>query len=223
MAQTAAFGLQAILPWLQAGSAIVAVLVTWWLTRLTARYVKTTKKIAESSHRQVQHALDTVAVSQRGIAAALLEEVHRIRSELGPAPQNNVRPIVSRGSVVPSLLSWMQPVIPTAAQIDTAVVAGFMKLDRLLANLLVASNSLCQAQDALTVATDEYSAADHAQQNRHVHPTLALTALELPEAKQRLEVAEANATGALAHAEKCYAMCHQELDALEARLQRHLG
>src|SRR5438876_1150760 len=107
--------------WVQAGAAVLSFGVTFWLAKLTSRYVRTTKDIADSSKEQVQQAIELVRTNDVGTARALMEEVARIRSELGDPPDEAIPPVLTASIVVPTVHPWMQPIIPTIARSDAEI------------------------------------------------------------------------------------------------------
>src|SRR5205807_4034317 len=199
----------------QAGAAVLAFGVTVWLAvltrryvRLTDRYVRTTEEIAGSSRRQVEGVVEAGRRSQRAVAAALLQEVQRIRTELGPRPSNErslqgtgLRLMVG-GGIVPQVHRWLEPVIPRVAESDPAVVGLFLRLDRDLHNYRVTVRRVEQARRDLA-DKERIKAAARAHE---LTPSL--------EAQQALKVADENVGRRLTDAELAYQACHRELERL---------
>ena len=100
--------------WLQAIGGLGAFGVTAWLARLTLRYVRASEQIAAGGRQ-----------SQVAIARALLEDLKRIRSGLGPVPGETVPP-PAEGLSIPRVHRWLELIIPQMALSNAGVVGGVM-------------------------------------------------------------------------------------------------
>lgn len=91
----------------------------------------------------------------KGIALALREEVQRIRSEIGGPLPANLDELVIAG-IVPEVHPWVQGIITETARTNPAIVAAFMRLERLLYNHRWTRDSYKEDRKALTVAQERY-------------------------------------------------------------------
>jgi hypothetical protein len=206
--------------WIQAVAAIVSLGVTWWLARLTARYVRTTEDIANTSRSQVEQALALARSNQIGAARALLEESRRIRSELGELPDQSIPPMVGGSGIVPTIHPWFHSVIPTIAQTDSEIVGLFLKLDRSLHNHGVMMNGLAKAEESAAVANERLKRAEdlHHDVSTALAVGLEKELEDFVRVRGEASVAERNLLQAQSTAEVTYAGCIQTLDTIASRL-----
>ena len=99
---------------------------------LTRQIAAAASAEVELLRRQVDHALALARQNQIKVARVLLEEVQRIRDELGPMP--DAQAVAPIGHVIPTVHPWAHPVIPEIAATDATIVGAFLALDRELDN-----------------------------------------------------------------------------------------
>lgn len=201
--------------WIQAVAALVSLGVMVWLARLTAQYVRYTDHIAKATRDQVDAILGAAQQRRKSVVAALLEETSRVRGELGPPPADDVQPIVPRGSMVPSIHPWMQPIIPEVSDADPQIVGLFLTLDRDLLNCATVHKELAAAQDALAKVEKELEVHQGVYKNSGTDPT---TLHRWGELQHAIKTADQNVDRVLRLATSMYGKCHKDLDALEMRL-----
>ncbi len=206
--------------WIQAGAAILSLIVTGVLARLTAKYVRLTEQIARASEQQVNQAIRLAKTNQISVARALLEESERIRSELGDAPDDALPLMIGGGALVPTVHAWMHPIIPAVAQLDAAIVGLFLKLDRDLHNYDVASRQLRVCEIKATEARETAERVDRICERRDENLAIDLEA-ELSDqfaAKHAVDVTKHNEKHALQIARITYRGAHRTLDEIQERL-----
>jgi hypothetical protein len=194
--------------WLQAVGGLGAFATTVWLAWITLRYVRAAEKAAAAGRE-----------SQVAIARTLLEDVKRIRGELGPRPEGETVPPLA-DIVVPRVHSWLHPVIPQIALSNAAVVGAFMALERCLENFDVALEAFTSARnkrdEVMSVRDSLYHMYDvEAKKPGASKPEEVGTYLE---ASHDAEVAEQNVRTAMNLAAIRYRTCHAQLDNLEGLL-----
>jgi hypothetical protein len=194
--------------WLQAVAAVLSLGATAWLAWLTSRYVKATDLIAKASKQQVADALSLVQENRRGIAASLLADLARIRSELGPVPEDEALHMAHRGVLVPEVHPWMRSLIPSLGAFAPQAVAEFLTLDRDLHNYRVAHDTLAQAESARDEQQRARDTFDGIYQGTGVPLNELSHDMEL---KRTMRVAEENLERAYALAGSHYRMCHATL------------
>jgi hypothetical protein len=204
-----------IATWIQAGAAAVSCIVTVVLVLLTKKYVKTTEAISRANSEQVRNALAAADRQRRARAAALLEEIRRIRSVLWPDQPTDGTPVLPRGAI-PSVHHWLEAIIPSAAETDPRIVQFFLRLDRSLANLGVTMTG---------VAKEEQTLQQHKnglEETRRGHPHLSAeqfatfsTAVDL---KNAISLGQTSVTAARRQAELACAAVQADLNTLDGLL-----
>lgn len=166
-------------------------------------------------------AADAASENQAAVARTLLEEVKRIRLELGPRPQGELVPLLEEGQVIPRLTTWLQPIIPQIAPSNAAIVGAFMTLERSLetfddaqANFHTARHKRDKAMAARDGLYELYAA--EAKKPGASKPEEVGTYMEASRAAQQ---AEQSVSQTLQLAEMRYRTCHSDLDALEELLK----
>jgi hypothetical protein len=197
--------------WLQALAAFGSLGVTAWLARLTREYVRHTEKIATAGRAE-----DVAA------ASVLLEEVHRIRSELDPQPEGDEAPVIAPGVIVPSIHPWVHEVIPRLGRTDPTVVGLFMALGRHLRDLDRSFQSVLDARQELELVKKELT---RTEEMAHEPPekfgsTAQIIAANFAEARRKASVASENADRTLRMAAILYKQCHRDLDTMAERLRK---
>jgi hypothetical protein len=194
--------------WVVAVGGLGAFGATAWLAWLTLRSVLATERMAAAGRE-----------NQVAIARALLEDVRRIRGELGPRPDGqNVPPL--QEMIVPRVHPWLHPIIPQIALSDAAVVGAFMALERGLDNFdsaLAGFHSTRVKQDETLRQRDDLFGL---YQTAGTKPETVTAYLELSHAA---DIGEQNLRTALRLAETTYRMCHSELDKIEGLLKPIAG
>ncbi len=169
----------------------------------------------------------------RTVAGALLQEVLRIRGELGARGKDNEVPLVLTGitggvppdrsvvrldAVPPKIHSWIEPVIPQIAEADAAIVGLFLKLDLALDNW---SARVQMVRDAKRVDDDARATLDNLMSQTGAEGTNYVVAQDraranVDEARIRLEAAKTVAGTMLRE-------CHGTLDDLHRGLTKVTG
>jgi len=137
--------------WLNENGIAVQAIATVVVVVVTIAYVVLTSRIAKAARDQANHLLEAARSNRRSVAAALLEEVRRIRSELGPRPDEDDIVAAVGGSVPPSVHPRFHTVIPQVAESDAGIVGLFLVLDRDLHNYRVELDALGAARQVYLV------------------------------------------------------------------------
>ncbi|HXI64839.1 MAG TPA: hypothetical protein VNH14_10055 [Gemmatimonadales bacterium] len=157
---------------------------------------------------------------QRGIAAMLLVEVRRIRSELGQ-PLKGGLTLKSAANVIvvnalpPEIHPWFPPVIPQIAEASADIVRLFLELDRDLHNYRVDMPRLDKAERQ--VNEEEETLAKWTRSNAGAVPMNGV--MQRKEIEARIKDAQQNMVLTAQGATASYKGCHETLDALEKALK----
>jgi hypothetical protein len=134
------------------GTAVVG-LVGWWAGLISARLVQEREQLER----------------QHGILLTLREEVARLRTEIGPPPEESLElSIFGSRPAVPSIHPWIHGIIAETATIDPAIVRDFLQLDRLLNNLGVSKGQrdrMVDRAEEARILEREAKGADEANPN----------------------------------------------------------
>jgi len=171
---------------------------------------------------------------QRGVAAALLEEVNRIRGELGARPREGQNPAIidshtagadpDQPSIVtdamtPEIHEWFHSVIPQIAESDPAILGSFLTLDRHLFNYRDRVRILVLSQEAVRESRETLGRWISANPN-----AVAMDAVMVRQkAEYDVRLTEANLDAAKAMAITLYRACHATLDSLTRQLRSVLA
>ncbi len=200
--------------WVQAAAALLSFAVTAWLAYLTLRSVRAADRMAASAQSQVDTVIEAGRRNQHGVAASLREEARRIRSELGPRPENDLAVAIG-GVIPPQVHPWFRPIVPQIAQTDAAIVGLFLQLDRDLHNYRVSARRLSKARrelDEKRVAREGLKDFGESAEGKDV--------TAWGNAEQDVRVAEMNVETALGQAAVTYRGASTTLDQLETALDK---
>jgi hypothetical protein len=160
----------------------------------------------------------------KGIALALKEEVQRIRSEIGGPLPANLDELVIAG-IVPDVHPWVQGIIAEAARTNPAIVAAFMRLERLLYNQRWSRDSYKEDMTALAVAQERYDrVSDGAEGDEEIaakgDEEIAEEIGEHFEARRKVQVSEDNLRRTRGLVIISLRQVHRVLDELEELLTK---
>ncbi len=206
--------------WVQAVAATLSFLTTIALAYLTWSYVQVPRKIATATRQQVEGVLAASRSRARIVAATLLEDVHRIRGELGPRAVEGGVPELHTDAIVPRVHRWLEPLIPQIAEADPTVVGLFLRLDRDLHNYGAGCTLVKQVQKELTTTQETLGTFTN------MYKSAAATMDEVTpwaEADRDVHRAEDRVQKALDATTIAFHRCHDTLDEIRQALQATLA